>query len=157
MHVPGSGAIVNYKTILVAMDFSLAAETVGKHAKAMAEQYHANLTILHVFEYIPPITLADDPFTPPPADFDESVALDHATAQLRRMAENLGLEKFEQHVVAGTAKHEVVRLAREHQSDLIILGSHGRHGISRLLGSTAAYVLHNAPCDVLAIRIKNEK
>ena len=64
MHVPGNEAIVNYKNILVALDFSPAAETVGKHARAMAEQYQANLTILHVFEYIPPITLADDPFPP---------------------------------------------------------------------------------------------
>ena len=82
---------MNYKNILVALDFSPAAETVGKHAKAMAEQYQANLTILHVFEYIPPITLADDPFAPPPADIDESVVLANAEAQLKRMAEKLGL------------------------------------------------------------------
>jgi universal stress protein A len=40
--------------------------------------------------------------------------------------------------------------------DLIVIGSHGREGIQRLLGSTANAVLHGAPCDVLAVRIKGE-
>jgi len=49
---------------------------------------------------------------------------------------------------------EITRYADDKQADLIVIGSHGRHGLQRLLGSTATPVLHNAKCDVLAVRIK---
>lgn len=47
------------------------------------------------------------------------------------------------------------RLAKEQRCDLIVVGSHGRHGLALLLGSTANDILHGAPCDVLAVRLKN--
>ncbi|MEJ2344256.1 MAG: universal stress protein, partial [Gammaproteobacteria bacterium] len=50
----------------------------------------------------------------------------------------------------------ILDTAKEQQVDLIVLGSHGRHGIGRLLGSTADNILHHADCDVLAVRIKDE-
>jgi universal stress protein A len=49
-----------------------------------------------------------------------------------------------------------VRIADENQADLIVVGSHGRHGIKMLLGSTANAVLHHAHCDVLAVRLKDD-
>ncbi len=45
-------------------------------------------------------------------------------------------------------------MAKEHDCDLIVVGSHGRHGLALLLGSTANDVLHGAPCDVLAVSLK---
>lgn len=45
-------------------------------------------------------------------------------------------------------------MAEEQKADLIVIGSHGRHGLGRLLGSTANGVLQGAPCDVLAVRIR---
>ncbi|MEW8014407.1 MAG: universal stress protein, partial [Candidatus Sedimenticola endophacoides] len=56
-------------------------------------------------------------------------------------------------VEVGVPKREIVRVAQEHGADLIVLGSHGRHGLQLLLGSTASGVLHLAGCDVLAVRI----
>ena len=47
-----------------------------------------------------------------------------------------------------------VGIAEEHAVDLIVIGSHGRHGLQRILGSTASGVLHTATCDVLAVRIR---
>ncbi|WP_313899138.1 universal stress protein [Leclercia adecarboxylata] len=46
------------------------------------------------------------------------------------------------------------RLAKKQGCDLIVVGSHGRHGLALLLGSTANDILHGAPCDVLAVRLK---
>jgi len=50
---------------------------------------------------------------------------------------------------------EIIKIAEENNVDLIIVGSHGRHGLALLLGSTANGVLHHAKCDVLAVRIKD--
>ena len=55
----------------------------------------------------------------------------------------------------GSPKTEIVRVANEHKVDLIIVGSHGRHGLALLLGSTANGVLHHATCDVLAVRLRD--
>jgi len=59
-----------------------------------------------------------------------------------------------QWVELGATKQEIVRIAATQGVDLIVIGSHGRHGIGRLLGSTANAVLHGAGCDVLAVRIR---
>jgi len=53
----------------------------------------------------------------------------------------------------GNAANEIVQYAKDNHVDLIVLGSHGRHGAKLLLGSTANAVLHHAKCDVLAVRI----
>jgi len=56
-------------------------------------------------------------------------------------------------VEIGVPKREIVRIAGEQGADLIVIGSHGRHGLQLLLGSTANGVLHLAKCDVLAVRV----
>jgi len=56
-------------------------------------------------------------------------------------------------VEAGNVKSEIVRVAREHNVDLIVLGSRERHGLSILVNLTEDTVLHAAPCDVLAVRV----
>ena len=53
----------------------------------------------------------------------------------------------------GQPRQEIHHLAKEHECDLIVVGSHGRHGLALLLGSTANDVLHGAPCDVLAVHL----
>ncbi|MCY1187125.1 Universal stress protein A [compost metagenome] len=61
----------------------------------------------------------------------------------------------QRHLAYGQPRQEIHRLAEEQGCDLIVVGSHGRHGLALLLGSTANDVLHGAPCDVLAVRLKN--
>ena len=58
------------------------------------------------------------------------------------------------HLGFGQPRQEIHELASEQQCDLIVVGSHGRHGLALLLGSTANDLLHGAPCDVLAVRLK---
>ena len=57
-------------------------------------------------------------------------------------------------VCAGAAKIEVVRFAKAGNFDLIVVGSHERHGLSILVNLTEDTVLHAAPCDVLAVRLQ---
>lgn len=58
------------------------------------------------------------------------------------------------HILFGQPRQEIHQLAQEKGCDLIVVGSHGRHGLALLLGSTANDLLHGAPCDVLAVRLK---
>lgn len=57
----------------------------------------------------------------------------------------------------GRPADEIIKKSDGLETELIIIGSHGRHGVSLLLGSTANAVLHHAKCDVLAVRISKEK
>ncbi|HEU5398021.1 MAG TPA: universal stress protein, partial [Gammaproteobacteria bacterium] len=53
----------------------------------------------------------------------------------------------------GSIKAELLRVVTEERIDLIVLGSHERHGLALLLGSTEKSILHKAACDVLAVRL----
>jgi universal stress protein A len=57
----------------------------------------------------------------------------------------------------GSVKNEVLRVAEEIGADLIVIGSHGRHGLSRLLGSSTSGIVQGAECDVLTIRVELEE
>jgi universal stress protein A len=58
------------------------------------------------------------------------------------------------HIILGAPGSEIRELAKATKADLIVIGSHGRHGFSLLLGSTANAVLHDAGCNVLAVRLR---
>ena len=79
--------------------------------------------------------------------------MDNSNTQVKKAADVLSIPEQQQWVEFGKPRYDVVRLADEHKVDLIVVGSHGRHGIQLLLGSTANAILHHAKCDVLAIRL----
>lgn len=64
----------------------------------------------------------------------------------------MGVDKSHSHLVTGSTKHEVLHLAKELNVDLIVTGSHGKHGVALFLGSTATAILHGAECDVLIVK-----
>jgi len=78
-----------------------------------------------------------------------------ARKTLSEFAVRIGATDAEQVVISSSRNpgHGILRFAREQDIDLIVVGSHGRHGIDVLLGSTANAVLHRAHCDVLAVRV----
>lgn len=145
----------SYRKILAPLDFSPAAEWVARRAREVAEAHGAELTVIHVVEYIPPMDMAYDPLGYPAWDVaEEPILLERAGEQFKRLREQVGLGEVRHELLMGVTKSEIVRYAEEQGMDLIVLGCHGRSGISRLLGSTADSVLHSAPCDVLAVRIR---
>jgi universal stress protein A len=147
--------MANYKHILLAVDFSEHGNDVTSKAKELAELNQAQLSVVHVLENLP---ITDAMYGPIPfdVDFTESL-LEEAKNRLAEAAEKLGVPADRQWLEMGSPKLEVVRVADENQVDLIIIGSHGRHGLGLLLGSTANGVLHHAHCDVLAVRLKTEE
>jgi universal stress protein A len=81
---------------------------------------------------------------------------EQAKQRLSTLAEQLNVPEEGQHIVLGQPANEMRRMAKEENVDLIIVGSHGRHGLALIFGSTSNSVLHGAPCDVLAVRINED-
>ena len=78
---------------------------------------------------------------------------EQARERLAKLASQLNVAEENQHVVLGQAAREMHRIANEGDVDLLVVGSHGRHGLALIFGSTSNSVLHGANCDVLAVRI----
>lgn len=146
--------MANYKHILLAVDFSDHGNEVAKTAKFLAEQNQSLLSVVHVVDNLP---ITNSAYGPIPFDVDfTQELLDSAKTRLTKFAAELGIPEERQWLEMGSPKLEIVRVADENQVDLIVIGSHGRHGFALLLGSTANGVLHHAKCDVLAVRLKND-
>ncbi|MGB2272178.1 MAG: universal stress protein [Pseudomonadales bacterium] len=79
---------------------------------------------------------------------------DNLLPKLETLAKEYRLNDATAVVEFGRPTDLIVEVAERESVDLIILGSHGKHGVALLLGSTADGVLHHAQCDVLAVRIK---
>lgn len=146
--------MANYQHILVAVDFSKEFEAVL--AKAIEQQRinSARMTLVHVVEYTGAMYTGEIPL-PEDLDLDQRLAK-QAESKLQAMIDERQLQNTTLLVEIGTPKREIVRVAEEQNADLIIIGSHGRHGLQLLLGSTANGVLHLAKCDVLAIRVESD-
>lgn len=142
----------DYQHVLFATDFSPEAVQVGERAKDIARRYKAKLSLIHVVEEVN--ISAGYELMPLVPELPDEAMVREAHDGLERLAEKLGLTEAEKWVVTAASTQEgVLRTATEKNVDLIVVGSHGRHGLALLLGSTANAVLHGAPCDVLAIRI----
>lgn len=144
-----------YKHILLAVDYTEYGQSVAKKAKQLAQENKAILSIIHVLD---DISLAEASFGPiiPFDDVLVEQLFAAAKKRLEKFSNELGIKSERQWLEMGNAKLEIVRVAEENDVDLIVVGSHGRHGLALLLGSTANGVLHHALCDVLAVRIKND-
>jgi len=143
--------MANYRNVLVAVDFSEESKAVVKKALEIAARNQASLNLLHVVEYTSSMYAGDIPL-PEDLNLDRDLA-DQAALKLKALAEESGIPEATQYVEIGIPKREIVRLAEECAADLVVVGSHGRHGLQLLLGSTANGVLHQAKCDVLAVRV----
>lgn len=144
----------HYKHILFAVDFSEHGKQVSSKALEMASRNQAQLSLVHVVENLP---ITDAAYGPIPFDVDMTQEwLDASKQRLEKIGDELNVPKERQWLEMGSAKLEIVRIAEENDVDLIIVGSHGRHGLALLLGSTANGVLHHAKCDVLAVRLKDD-
>jgi len=139
-----------YEHLLAAVDFSPSAETTMQRAVDLVGRYAARLSVIHVVEYLP-VALDAELMLPPLAGIEEQL-LDNARKRLEELTERLGVKQASRYVELGSTKLEILRIAEARGVDLIVMGSHGRHGLARVLGSTASAVLQGAHCDVLAVR-----
>lgn len=145
----------HYKHILLAADFSDSGAEVALRANQLAKEDHAKLSVVHVVDNLPITDATYGPIIPFDGDLTEQL-MEAAKKRLAKIADGLNIPESNQWLEIGSPKLEIVRIAEENDVDLIVVGSHGRHGFALLLGSTANGVLHHAQCDVLAVRIKND-
>ncbi len=140
-----------YRRILLVVDLGEQSERIGVRARDLASLLGAELSLLHVVEYVPVEPMGE---TLLPAMQIEEELVQRATSRLAEFAANLGIGAARYQVTAGNIKAEIVRAAQELQADLIVLGSRERRGPSILVNFTEDTVLHAAPCDVLAVRLR---
>ena len=139
-----------YKRVLLATDFDEIGINAAHKAKKIATESDAQLFLVHVVEPIPAYAY---PGFAGFAEVEVSIR-EQAEKELSALAKKLDVDKRYQLLEFGSIKNEVLRVAQEHKIDLIVTGSHGKHGLALLLGSTAEAILHGAQCDILIVRPK---
>lgn len=140
-----------YNHVLIAVDLSEDSVKVVQKGLEVAGRYGAKSTLLHVVEFIP-VDPAGEALVPPPVDL-EGEMVSGARRKLDALCAQLKLPDLPRRLEVGIIKMEILRAAADTGADLIVLGSHERHGLALLLGSTEKAILHKAPCDVLAVRL----
>ena len=139
-----------YNNILVAIDLNEEAEKVAMKAQKIGAASNATITFIHVTE---PLSYAYGGDIPMNLSSIQKQLHDHAEQRMQAFIEQHHLQHTNQLLVSGHIETEVHRVATELSTDLIVVGSHGRHGLALLLGSTSNGILHGATCDVLAVRV----
>ncbi len=143
------------RRLLVPIDFSPSSLRALEQARVMAEMYDAPIDLLFVAE-TRKVALFNDTGLPVFSEIapDEEI-VGHASEALRQAAAQAGLrpEQVMAHVRAGHPDREIAALARERQSDLVVLATHGVSALRHfLMGSVAERVVRSAPCPVLTLR-----
>ena len=135
------------KTILFATDFSTASDAALPHAEALAKSSGARLLIVHVEE--PPLAYGGGELyygLPEPSS-------ERILAMLEDVRPKDPAVPFTHRLTMGDPAGEIVRIAADERAELIVLGTHGRTGVTRLLmGSVAEAIVRRAPCPVLVYR-----
>lgn len=141
-----------YKNILFATDLADDTEYLIEKVRAVRGLTGAKLHLIHVVEPLPGYSYAylgiED---------IEGQLMDESRQSIVKLGERLNVNAESQFVEVGPTKTKILKIADELNADLIICGSHGRHGLSLLLGSTANAILHGAKCDVLTVRLPEEQ
>ena len=140
---------LKYKKICFSVDLSQYSYAVGKKALSLPLTYDFFM-VLHVIE--PPVV-----YTHAFAEFNELLMTlkSHAQHSMNAYLSSLTLPPEAGIIEMGTTKNTIIDFIKENQIDLLILGNRGLGGSSHLMGSTASFVVANAPCDVWIINIEN--
>lgn len=141
-----------YQHILIATDLSEDCHPVIERAVQLAAQNNAQLSLIHVVE---PLAMAFGGDVPMDLSALQQQQQEQAQSRLKNvLSKHPELSEARCQLGYGQPRQEIHQRAQEGACDLIVVGSHGRHGLALLLGSTANDLLHGAPCDVLAVRLK---
>lgn len=137
-----------FKTILFATDFSETSAFAFQTACALARDYGSRIVAVHVAE--PPYAVSDMGLLVIPTDVDRA-ALNEKLHAIRPADSKVMIEY---RLAQGDPADEIVRAADDVGADVVVVGTHGRRGISRLLmGSVAELILRSAPCPVVTVRL----
>ena len=139
-----------YKHILIGLDLSPESQQVIDRVKFLFANSDTKISICHVLE---PLAFTYGGDIPVDLSDVQTQLQEQATGRLAALAEQLNVSPEDQHIILGHPAQEMHNMAKNDEVDLIVVGSHGRHGLALIFGSTSNSVLHGASCDVLAVRI----
>ena len=137
-----------YKHILFATDLTEDTDYLVEKVRTIRGYTDAKLSLIHVVEPLPGYSYAylgiED---------IEGQLVEEAQQSMEKLGTKLSVPTTDQCIEVGPTKTKILKMAEDIGADLIVCGSHGRHGLSLLLGSTANAILHGAKCDVLTVRL----
>lgn len=144
--------------ILFPIDFSEGSMNALDYAISLSKEYNAKLYLLHVVHDISmtagwqvPHIRVDELYR----DMEEGARKEIEKCCMEELRELKNIEKI---VLRGIPDEEILKVSRKEKIDLIVIGTHGRTGIDRLLfGSTAEKVVRKAPCPVLSVRLPEHR
>ncbi len=143
-----------YRHLILGLDLHPECDlTVLTKAIALATLFDTQLTVVHAIEHMNAYGIGQ---AYPSLINVEAELLAIAKEELAKVCTKVGIKSENQVVEVGSPKIVLFHQAAQKNADLIIVGSHGRHGLSLLLGSTANSVIHNSQCDVMTIRIRDD-
>lgn len=141
--------------ILVPTDFSDASAAALKYACELADAMHADLCVLHTVENPYPLNVYTDIYNPPEEFFERRERL--AQEQLDAVLTPEQKERYHAAMVLrhGDPAREILQYLHEHAAvHLVVMATHGRGGVARLMmGSVADKLVRMAPCPVVTIRV----
>lgn len=146
-----------FARILAGVDFSTASDRAVQHALSLAQEAKGGLTLLHILEWMPDDSLAKYPQFD--VDHYRRSQLSDARMRLEKLVPEDARNWCEPNtrVACGKPYQEILRIANQEASDLIVLGVHGRGPIDRMLfGSVTQQVVRQATCPVLTIRSRDD-
>lgn len=146
----------SYKTLVIAIDLEGGYEQILSKASDLMKGHETRVVILNVGHFPIPTYVGmygEGLYATPDYYYDYNDLRTKLLPELKRLAKEYGLPSESIRVEFGRPADLILDVAKEEQADLIVMGSHGKHGFGLLLGSTATGVLHHAKCDVLAVRI----
>ena len=139
-----------YKHILIGLDLSPESQQVVDRVKSLFANSDTKISICHVLE---PLAFTYGGDIPVDLSDVQTQLQEQATGRLAALAEQLNVRPEDRHIILGHPAQEMHNMAKNDEVDLIVVGSHGRHGLALIFGSTSNSVMHGASCDVLAVRI----
>jgi nucleotide-binding universal stress UspA family protein len=148
-----------WNRICCAVDGSEPSRRALQLAAGLAKRLEASLTVLHVHD-VPSVGMTEVPAVPPMS----RSAFDRDREEARRLLEAARAEgdaiapgRVSAELLQGDPAWEIVKYGAEHDCDVIVVGTHGRTGVRRLVvGSVAERILRDATCPVLAVRARRE-
>jgi nucleotide-binding universal stress UspA family protein len=146
--------MLTLKTVLVPTDFSEASESALRFGKAMAEAFGASLHVVHVMEDLLAHAWAAEVYVSSMPQLRDEIEKE-SRQRLGALLTDDERKTFraETALLAGNPFLEIVRYAKTHGVNLIVMGTHGRGPIAHmLLGSVAEKVVRKSPCPVLTVR-----
>ncbi|NTW49519.1 MAG: universal stress protein [Chlorobiales bacterium] len=147
--------MIHIKKILCTTDFSDASKNALRYANEFARSMDATVIILHIVEPRPIATDMSVAYIPIETDLEKAAEDDLAQLVIDEKYKGVTAKRL---VLIGEPAEMILQQAKALDVDLIILGSHGRTGLTRLLmGSVAEAVVRKAPCPVLIIKAKEKE